>query len=328
MLADLTLKLERITDSMEIATKISQANYDISLYWNVTATCNFDCPQCVANRAKLEGEYAPEKIDIPKLQSFLARNAKKVFKFNISGGEPFLVENILEAIQVIGEKHYIGIVSNLVHPHARELPRVIDPSRVLFVNTSAHMHELQRHNLLDTFLANIELLRDAGFMVCVTEVGYPYIKDKVQSYRKIFKDRGFELNFNAFRGSWKSKDYPAAYTKKEIQLFELNKLEFFRYDVNYRKNLYCNVGYNSAIIYENGDIYPCYALKKKIGNIYEDIKLQDTMLKCPFEYCPCPIPVIESGLFERALAETNSVNQKKYLFRNYLKAKIKQIFRF
>jgi len=307
--------------------KANKSSYDMSFYWSVTNSCNFNCPQCAADRIKLKNKDAPEKIDIPRLQNFLDKHPDKVFKFSLSGGEPLFVENILEATRVLTKKHYVGIISNLVSPRVAELAETIDPTRILYLNASAHMLELNKRNELELFLDNAVLLKKKGFQISITEVAYPFIIDKVDQYRKIFWKRGFNLFFNSFRGEWEKKQYPAAYTKKEINTFGLNQVNDFRYDINYRKGLFCNAGYNTMVIVENGDVWACYSLKKKIGSIYDDIDFRDNLIKCPFDFCTCPFPALEPSLFDLALKETNSKNNRLHLFTNYMKARVRNLIR-
>jgi MoaA/NifB/PqqE/SkfB family radical SAM enzyme len=170
---------------------------------------------------------------------------------------------------------------------------------------------------------NVLMLRDKGFPLTISEVAYPFISDKVESYREIFRKKGLKLVFNAFRGIWNSREYPAAYTKEEIRLFDLKEIPEFRPDIFNRKGLFCNAGYNSVIILENGDAYPCYMLEmpeNKLGNIYTDLKLNRGMTKCPSKFCTCPFPAFESDLYDKALTETKTGKIK--ILSNWITARI------
>lgn len=284
-------------------------SYDMALYWDITKICNFDCPQCAGERIRFDGQNKPCNINIPALKRFFDQHPDKTFKINFTGGEPLLVENIIEAFTLIAQKNYIGLITNLVSSNVADFIATQDPARYTYVNASFHYFELEKKGLLQTFLDNVVLLHKKGFTLTISEVAYPFIKNKVEEFREIFQKLGLKLVFNAFRGEWNKKKYPLAYTQEEIDLFDLERIPEFRTDIFNRKGQLCNAGYNSVIIKDNGDAYPCYVLDKKRhmqGNIYEDILFSKTMPVCPVESCTCPFPAFEANLYQKALTEATT----------------------
>jgi MoaA/NifB/PqqE/SkfB family radical SAM enzyme len=287
--------------------------YDAVIYWDITKSCNFHCPQCTADAKRIENLYVPEKIDISILKKFL-KKINRTVKFTITGGEPLFVENILDILHTITEKHIIGLISNLVSDRVSEIANTIDPNRVEFIKGSAHIQELERLDLLETFFSNCHLLKRKGFPLYVCEVGYPFIMNKVSYYRKLFNDNGIELSFQAFRGNWENKKYPEAYTKEEIDLLDFEKIVQHRADIYHHKNELCNAGYNAATIDHNGNIYPCLTIfDDSMGTIKKGIKFRKNLIKCPVEFCNCPFTIIESYLYEKAIKEVSS--RKNFLFK-------------
>jgi hypothetical protein len=193
------------------------------------------------------------------------------------------------------------LVTNLVSPQIKKFARVINPDRVPIIIASAHMQELERRNLLSTFLSNCQLLMKKGFYLEVTEVAYPFIVDKVADYKKVFADLGLDLKFYSFRGHWKNKQYPESYSEYEIEIFGLNnKLETMPNIYNQKGNL-CNAGYNIAVIMNNFEIQPCFGIEKNLGSISKGVNFNQNLIRCPIDNCGCPFFAFEPYLFQSAI---------------------------
>jgi MoaA/NifB/PqqE/SkfB family radical SAM enzyme len=279
-------------------------SYDAAIHWQVTQTCNLSCYQCNGAAVPLQGDYAPEIINLEALKRYLDVSGK-TFKFIFTGGEPLCVRNIIETFCELSNKHYLAIITNLTSPKVKEVAKLIDPKRVLFIAASAHIAELKRRNLIDAFIENCVLLKDKNFNLHVREVAYPFIENKINDYKKYFKRHGIELMYQAFRGTWKGMTYPQAYTKKQIKKYGLNKINSHRHDIFSHKNKLCNAGYNTVVVLPDGRVTPCFSLQKDIGNIRENIKFYKKLIKCPLDRCDCPFPEHEKYLFQKALNENN-----------------------
>jgi len=197
-------------------------------------------------------------------------------------------------------------VTNLVSPAVKKFARTIDPGRVQFVVASAHMLELEKRGLLNTFLSNCTLLLNKGFNLEVTEVAYPFIVNKVVDYKKVFEGIGINLRFFAFRGTWKGKKYPESYTDEEIKLFNLDNSLETSPDIFKRKGNPCNAGYNIAVMMNNLEIQPCFSIEKNIGSMSKGVVLNKNLIRCPVENCGCPFFAFEPILYNMAVKETTS----------------------
>jgi len=273
--------------------------YDLVLYWYITRFCNFSCPQCVGDAIKLKDADTPEGINIDSLQKLL--NSPKKIRFGISGGEPFLVKNIIEVLQEITKNHYFSMNTNLVHPRIKEMAEKIDPERVSFIVASAHMSELKRHNLLETYLSHALLLRERGFLIRNVEVAYPFIIKKVDEYRKIFESKGLDLTFAPFIGEWKGKKYPESYTNEQFEIFRLDTKNSLVHNIHKYKGEFCIAGHSAAVIRLDGKIYPCYQIYYNLGNMDEGVNLFKDLIRCPLDTCTCPFNSYEPYMYEKAM---------------------------
>jgi MoaA/NifB/PqqE/SkfB family radical SAM enzyme len=285
-------------------TDLNGKYYEMVIHWMVTDCCNFNCPGCSGHSMKDESALIPADIYIHALKIFL-KNLKKTVKIVFTGGEPLLINNIIDVFDEITNKNYITLISNLTSNRVNELADRINPERICHIKASAHIMELEKYNLLDTFIKHYNLLQKKGFNIYTEEVAYPIMADKVDKYKKIFADCGIELKFQAFRGFWQNKKYPESYTENEYRIFNFEGFGTGSKAMHNRKNKMCNAGYNAVIAYKDGKLQPCFSIDTSLGNIYEAITLNNNLMKCPLDYCDCPLTIFDPQLFKKAIDETN-----------------------
>lgn len=279
-------------------------DYDIWLHWFICDRCNMDCRYCAVGHIKKIAKIP--KIDTISLMKFL-NGINKTFHVSFTGGgEPFLVSNLIEACEKITKRHYISLITNLTSFRVKEFAKRINPNKVFCILASAHIKELERRNLLDTYFDNFLLLKKKGFNIMADEVAYPPLTNEVKRYKQLFKEKNIELKFSPFLGKYNGKKYPNSYIKKELKIFKLNKSDGNSPKRHYKYHKICNAGYNVAVVDSKGNIYPCMFIKDKIGNIYYDINLRKNLITCPFKFCGCPLNVFDQYLFNKALKEART----------------------
>ncbi|TFG23851.1 MAG: radical SAM protein [Promethearchaeota archaeon] len=280
-------------------------NYDAGLVWILSYNCNLNCSYCFQDFLINKGLISKKisKIDISALQKTLSET-NKIFKIDLGGGEPFLIPNIIEACSELTKNHFVSIFTNLTSEKVKEFVEKINPERVSLINASLHIKELEKHKLLDKYISNFHKLKKNGFNIKAVEVADPHIINEVKKYKKFFKKKGISLEFMPFVGKYKGKIYPASYTEKELKVFGINKKQIAMY---YQKGNFCHGGYDVVFADPKGDLFGCAYLKKKIGNVYEKIRFNDNISRCPFEFCPCGLDS-DLYLYKKAIRETKSPN--------------------
>ncbi len=222
----------------------------------------------------------------------------KTFRISFTGGEPFLVPNFIEACKAITQKHFVSINTHCSSNKVVEFAKLISHERVLFVQASLHFEELEKRNLVQKYVSNYQSLKKLKFNVFVEAVAYPPVIKKLNKYRNYFANEGIDFTFGAFTGIYNGKKYPESYSEEELKTFGLSKSEQTKF---YQKGNTCNAGYNVFAAFSNGNVFPCFQIKEKAGNIYENIVFEDSMITCPAKYCGCPLNVYDEYLFEKAI---------------------------
>lgn len=264
--------------------------YDKWLIWDFDGFCNLNCEYCNESKAS---DGTARKIDTSSLLKALKGNT---YRINFSGGgEPFLIDNFIDACKSITADHFISMNTNLTSVKVREFAENIKPERVVEICASLHYKELVKKGLLERYISNFILLKKKGFPVAAKCVAHPSLMHAAKKIRMHFKERGIYVIFEAFNGTWNGRRYPHSYTGKEKETFGFPKdyLEGF-----FNKGKLCNAGFNAGFIHKNGNVTYCMGIEKSIGNIYGKIRFEDTDILCPLEFCSCPLKNYDIRLFK------------------------------
>lgn len=227
-----------------------------------------------------------QSIDIDALKKFLAQADKKLC-IVLGGGEPFLIPNIIDICAEITKKHYLGINTNLTAGNIVDFTKKIDPSKVVFIEASCHIEELERACLLDTYVRHFRACKEKKFNINAVERAYPPLAPKVKKYQDFFAAHEIELKFGKFCGKYKNLDYPEAYTPEEKRIFCLEQTTDT--SMFYSKGCLCNAGYNACVVFPSGRAEVCCQIHESLGSIFKKITFKNELRVCPHEYCGCPL---------------------------------------
>ena len=141
-------------------------------------------------------------------------------------------------------------------------------------------------------------------------------------YKNFFLDRGINLTFYPYIGTYKGKFYPDSYSENELKIFGLTEKDII--DRYHQYGKLCNTGYNVGKIEPNGDVRCCFFINKYLGNIYEGFKFKDKLVRCPLKFCSCPVNVYDPYLFKKAINEIDPYKVEyilafKYRIEEYVK---------
>lgn len=138
--------------------------------WILTEKCNLNCYYCLQHADTRKAKCEP--ID----SSFVAK-AKSPMLFHLTGGEPFLVPNLIEVIDNIQSNgHYVSMNTNLTHS-TRYFSEYVNKEKMLFVNASYHYVYRKEH--ITPFVRNYICMRKAGIFTYTTLVMIPQLFDEL-----------------------------------------------------------------------------------------------------------------------------------------------------
>lgn len=177
------------------------------------AACNYACPYCYYPTKR---HYFRHSIEQWR-EGFLATFGKQRVTFYLSYGEPSLGKAFYDVLDMIAsEPQWDAIMTtNLSTP----LDRMLETNLVRSgrFNINASFHPTQNVKPQD-FLAQLLKLREHGIEAPVVYVMYPEQVPDFASHFAIFDRHGFLMHVRRFRGQYKNRAYPEAYTEAERQL--------------------------------------------------------------------------------------------------------------
>ncbi len=240
------------------------------------AFCNYSCAYCyVSYNTNVEHRYS----GTPELwhKAFKDSFGEQKLTFYLSFGEPMASKGFYEVLSMIeSEPNWEGhMTSNLSLPLNKLLTtRLIEEGRF---NINASFHPTQ--TTIEEFFKKLFLLREHGIECPVVFVMYPPFIPQFESFLEEFDKNGFLVHVRRFRGKYKGKCYPRAYTEAERQFiakycddatirYMLNELELgyvgFKGKLTYAGMFY-------ILVTCKGDVYICPDYKGScLGNILKN----------------------------------------------------------
>jgi len=268
---------------------------DHMVFWQLNDLCNFRCLYCFCGEEKLSrehpdvGKYSPEHI------ARCFNRTGKTWQVHMSGGEPFLYPDYVGLCAELTRNHYISINTNLSTSNVKEFADTIDPRKVIFINAGLHIGEREKtEDGVELFIDRVKYLQEKKFNIDVGYLAYPPLFPRMEKDIDRLRSGGIRLvNAKTFRGFYKGKTYPAAYTPAEKKLVDQYALDPREEEVLNRKvNFFgrlCATGCKYFRMDPSGGIFRCSTSMKKYGNLFEEKYSLDWVPRpCPLLNCDCP----------------------------------------
>ncbi len=304
----------------------NQRFFDLHANWLINRTCNLRCGYCFFSLEErrredligtsLQAEYAVDFFN----------SSSATWLIWMSGGEPFLHPSFVRLCKELTGSHYIGFDTNLSLDRSYEFADKVDCSRVKSIECSFHVAEIGSELMFETFLERVIYLRGKGFPATVHVVMWPPVFEKSVHFLRMFSDAGIPARPDPFKGTFKGKYYPFAYSELERNIMReyreifdalLSSADVKPLDLVQRlrpglampgmrkgdvvdglmsfQGERCYAGQKHIFIDLNGDVKPCHSDKTKLGNIYkkEQVQLFDQANLCSQPACVCHFEGLE-----------------------------------
>lgn len=266
--------------------------------WILTEKCNLNCYYCLQNADT-------RKAKCETINSGFAMKAKSPMLFHLTGGEPFLVPNLIDLVNELQSMgHYVSMNTNLTYS-THDFSQYIKKENFLFINASYHY--VYRKGMINPFIRNYMRLREAGIFTYATIVMLPNLFDDLLSVANKLISNGVCVLPKLMRGRDNGRQYPQDYDSTQIgkmsTLLDKSKSNLFaedktrleqacQYNVSiddWRMGTHsigsrCFDGKRYIRITETGDVVYCNG--KSMGNVYEEnfqFQFCDIKRDCPYK---------------------------------------------
>ena len=272
-------------------------------YWAVFITlgCNFKCPYCI-NKISDDGFNAQINYRHRRGDEWiraLNRIEHKDKNLGIIGGEPGIHPDFLQIINGLDKDWKVTVTTNLDAPIFSDIKgflKKINLRRSLFhnnrliFNISFHPEQADAELILNRMVA----LKKGGLKIGkIFYVTVPNQKIDFPKYKKMFEEKGFEIEEQPFLGPYEGKFYPTEKEIKEgtsggmdhgVEDYERLKDGF---SMKSKRDILCKT--RKFLIAPDGMVYNChYKLysnaPKNYGNIFDD----DWKCEIPLDFFECP----------------------------------------
>jgi len=279
--------------------------YKLFFTWDIQYACNYRCTYCIVFESGQWDSVLKKKDREPVSAQRWMDIWDGIFDkygtahVHVSGGEPFHYPNFVDIAAHMTRRHTLEADTNLSF-NVNEFIGKVRPGSFRF---SASFHP--EFAELKPYLLKCRKLKEAGHdFPHATFVTWPPHLPMLGDVKKAFSDIGVTLNVITFRGRYKGKDYPDAFTEEERRLINEaagNQIVTETYQNWYkgkdqgsenhsRQAVLCHAGQMYAKIHPNGDALRCCFIDErgKMGNLIDGtFELYDEPKICEYRNCSC-----------------------------------------
>ena len=309
-------------------------------------TCNLRCHYCyITQNRDFEKELPVFKYTPRQMTNALSvKRLGGICVFNICGeGETLLPPEIISITKGLLEQgHYVNIITNGTFSKRIE-EFLLFPKELLeklFFKFSFHYLEFKRLNLLETFVCNVNKIKNAGCSISVeitpNDELIPYIEEIKEFSLKHFKAlphitvaRNNKVKEMPILTNLSRSEYYETWKEFDSPMFE-HKMEFF----NQKRKEYCYAGdWTAFLLWGTGELRKCYKGETIDEDIFKDpnkkINWEATGHKCRQSHCFNSHAWLTFG----AIPELKTITYEEIRNRactdgtEWLNSKIKEVFK-
>ncbi|HEV8391838.1 MAG TPA: radical SAM protein [Dongiaceae bacterium] len=196
--------------------------HDIEADWLLFTTCNYRCDYCFLPEKQLGAKVRVHAT--PEQWRAAFDRTGKTWLLHMTGGEPSHYPDFVELCEILTERHFMSLNSNLTGAALLRFAERIDPARVSFINAGLHPSERERRNGLAVFLRHAEALLKRGFPVMATVVATPEVLRNFDAIAESLRPVGLAPLPKMLQGRQRDRAYPSGYTEEERALFRRHSL--------------------------------------------------------------------------------------------------------
>ena len=197
-------------------TRRQIAPYRCFFTWGMHYNCNYNCAYC----------YAPKPQDITfennlnnvakyeKLEKIID-GWKNIYdkygssRIRLDGGEPSIYPNFFEIVKELSKIHRLQLNTNL----SFDVNKFCDVSNPETIRVDASLH--CEYTKLETFVNKLNFLKQKGYKLTVSYVGYPDFLENIPLAKKEIEKMDIPFFVHPYSGFYEERQYPQSYTEQD-----------------------------------------------------------------------------------------------------------------
>lgn len=274
--------------SFEEDAGASEASCLSSAYLHVSNTCNLSCMGCYSADCNRNRAADPSLDDLCRAIDVLAHLG--VTRLVISGGEPFLREDLAEVTQHARGQGMtnIAVLTNGTHCGDKALAKLAGNVDVVSVSFDGASPEapayIRGEQLFDTLVDAVKRIQTAGIQTHMLPTLHARNIQDVPAYIELSKQLGCTVGFSLLSGSRTNlgdlmPSEPCLIELADTMIAVARKGEVVSIDDAFNPmralsvRACCGAGKTSVSVASDGTVYPCHMLHKPefaLGNAFTD----------------------------------------------------------
>lgn len=265
-----------------------------SAYLHVTQRCDLSCRFCYSDGADRNAQPDPSLADLARAIDLLARLG--VSRLVLSGGEPFLRQDLPEIAHTAGEQGiaHVVVLTNGLHvtpERLAPLAATVDTVAVAFDGCSgdspAHLRGEQR---FDRLVGAVKGIAAAGIQPSILPTLHGANLADIPRYRQLAKELGAQLRFSLLTAPSRGLGELAltSHQQRELALQSLGEHLGLQADVigtgvGLSARTSCGAGVRTLSVASDGTVYPCHMLHR------EELAMGDAFHDAPEDILASPV---------------------------------------
>jgi len=265
-----------------------------AISWNICQQCNYNCSYCAQGK---HHTGLPSPADLAAITDFFC-GLGQGWEIKISGGEPFICPGFLDIIRRLKKAGImISVVTNFSFPEP-VYKKFIKITGKYLRSFSASLHREKadwRDFLTKCVRIKKKIDKTKHGSLVVNSVVEPGKAHELIGIKKAFKEYGIRFYPQLLRVKGQAVDYNRDEQAVILKLAEDKNP--FKINAGYSlKGKTCYAGMNYFVVDPEGRCYTCYPGKRDesgyLGSIITgDFSFRDQPLSCPYDVCPCTVPI-------------------------------------
>jgi acyl-CoA thioesterase-1 len=236
--------------------------------------CNYNCPYCSYEQGRIQKGHFFEGTIESWRKAFKNMVGKQHLVLYFGHGEPMIGRNWFDIVEMVGSEPNweMRVITNLSTKLDKLLNSKVAKEGRLNINASFHPTETTREELLEKLLK----CRKANIEVPVVYTMWPPFFERFENDFHFFDKHNFLVHVRRFRGRYKGKTYPRAYTEEQRRLIaKYSDDATIKYmlvnESTYQKHTWAGVDF--FIVDNKGDVGYCDDFRPdqfNLGNIFKE----------------------------------------------------------